>query len=265
MKGMIRAVWQYRFFILSSIRGEFRARFARSKLGAVWMIIHPLAQAAIFTLILSGVLSAKMPGMVDNRWAYSIYLLSGILAWSLFAEVVTRCLGLFVTNADLLKKMAFPRICLPFIVSGSALVNNLLLFLAIAGIFAILGHTPSPQILWTPLLFLVNLSFALGLGIALGVFNVFVRDVEQVVVVLLQLLFWFTPIVYPVEAVPEYLRPWLDLNPLYWLAQAYQNVLLFGTPPPVPGMLSLCAASAGLMALAFLLVHRAGPEMADVL
>src|ERR1700681_576004 len=81
--------WRYRHFILSSIHTEFRARFVRSKLGGLWMIIHPLAQAAIFALVLAEVMGAKLAGMANDKFAYAIYVLSGMLAWSLFSEIIS--------------------------------------------------------------------------------------------------------------------------------------------------------------------------------
>ncbi|HEY5308132.1 MAG TPA: ABC transporter permease, partial [Casimicrobiaceae bacterium] len=138
----LASAWRYRHFILSSIRAEIRARFIRSKLGGLWMIVHPLAQAAIFALVLSEIMSAKLPGMANDRSAYALYLLSGLLGWSLFSELVNRCLTLFIDNGNLLKKIQFPRICLPIIVAGSALLNNVLLLLAIILVFAFFGRFP---------------------------------------------------------------------------------------------------------------------------
>ena len=103
----LASAWRYRHFILSSIRAEIRARFIRSKLGGLWMIVHPLAQAAIFTLVLAGIMSAKLPGMANDRSAYALYLLSGLLAWTLFAELVNRCLTLFIDNANLLERFSW--------------------------------------------------------------------------------------------------------------------------------------------------------------
>ncbi|MGH8081465.1 MAG: ABC transporter permease, partial [Lysobacter sp.] len=151
MKELFRAIWSYRFFILSSIKNDLRARFTRSKLGGLWMIIHPLTQVLIFALILSEVLSAKLPG-VNSKYAYALYLMAGMLFWTLFAETITKCLTLFIDNGNLMKKMAFPRICLPIIAAGTMLVNNALLSLAIFAVFAALGHFPGGQGFWLPLL-----------------------------------------------------------------------------------------------------------------
>src|SRR5262245_5033433 len=180
MFGMLLRAWRYRHFIFSSIKNEFLSRFARSRLGGLWMVIHPLAQVVIFAFILSAVFSAKLPG-IANRYAYAVYLMAGTLAWSLFSELVSRSLTVFVDNGNLLKKMMFPRICLPLIVSGSALVNNLLLFVAILAAFALLGHLPGWNVLWLPMLIVLNVMLGAGLGLVLGVFNVFIRDVGQIV------------------------------------------------------------------------------------
>lgn len=265
MMGMFLRAWRYRHFILSSIRTEFRARFIRSRLGGLWMIIHPLAQTAIYALVLAGIMHAKLQGMTDNRFAYALYLLSGMLAWSLFSEVISRCLTLFIDNGNLLKKIVFPHISLPLIVSGSALFNNLLLFLTIIVLFGLFGHVPGIQMAWVPLLMLVTLALALGIGLILGVLNVFIRDVGQVVPVVLQLGFWFTPIVYTPNVVPEAFRPFLHLNPMATIVQSFQNAMLFNAAPNVVALAWLVLVTLLLLGGAFIMFRRASAEMVDVL
>ncbi len=87
MFGMFRSLWFYRHFVFSSIYNEFVSRFDRSKLGGLWMIINPLAQVAIYAFILSNVFKAKLPG-IDTQYAYAVYLMAGLLAWTLFSEVI---------------------------------------------------------------------------------------------------------------------------------------------------------------------------------
>jgi lipopolysaccharide transport system permease protein len=264
MKGMLLGAWLYRHFILSSIHNDFLVRFARSKLGALWMILHPLAQVAIFAFILSAVLSAKLPG-ISSQYAYAIYLMAGMFAWSLFSEIVTRCLTLFIENGNLLKKIVFPRICLPLIVSGTALINNVLMFIAILVIFGLLGHVPGATLVWLPLLMALTMALALGVGLVLGVINVFVRDVGQVVPVLLQFTFWFTPIVYVVSVVPETYRNWLAINPMYHIVMGYQEILVFNRAPELSGTVSVLVLALGFLGFALYLFRRASAEMLDVL
>ncbi len=263
--AMIRDIWRFRQFIASSVRSELVARFVRSRLGGCWMIIHPLAQVLMYALILSAVLSAKLPGMEESRFAYSIYLLAGILGWTLFTEVVDRCSRVFVENAEMMKKLVFPRICLPAIVIGSALVNSLFLFAAGLAVFIVLGHIPGRELIWLPLVVLLNLALATGLGLVLGIFNVFVRDVGQLVGLALQYGFWFTPIVYMPAILPETLRGLLRLNPLYWVVGGYQDILVFHHPPQWAGLAAVAALAGALLGLALFLFRRASPEMVDVL
>lgn len=265
MEQMIGAAWRYRFFILSSIKNDLRIRFIRSKLGGLWMIIHPLSQVLIFAMILSNVLAAKMPGGNSDKYTYALYLMAGTLGWSLFAETVSRCLTLFIDNGNLMKKMAFPRICLPLIAAGSTTVNNLLLMLAIFGVFAALGHIPDIHVLWLPVLIAVDLLLSLGLGMVLGVLNVFMRDVGQVVPVILQITYWLTPVVYSVTMFPANVRHLFNLNPIYPIVKSYQNVLVFGANPELGPLLVIVGASVVLMVLALVMFRRAGPEMVDVL
>lgn len=264
MSGIIRSIWAYRYFILSSIKNELRVRFIRSKLGALWMIIHPLMQVLIFATILSEVLSAKLPG-IDNKYGYALYLMAGTLCWSLFAETVGKCVTLFVDSGNLMKKMAFPRICLPFITAGTMLVNNVLLLVAILAVFAVLGHYPGIHVLWLPALMLVTLCFAMSIGLILGVLNVFMRDIGQVVPVVLQAMFWLTPIVYNIRILPEAVQDIFKLNPLYPLVSSYQNVLLYEQPPLWGDMVWLLVATVILTFVSLVVFRRASPEMVDAL
>ncbi|MBI3345539.1 MAG: ABC transporter permease [Gammaproteobacteria bacterium] len=264
MNDMLLSAWRYRYFILSSIKTELRTKFIRSRLGGLWMILHPLSQALIFAFVLSAVLSAKLPG-IDNQYAYAIYLMAGILGWSLFAEIVNRCLTLFIDNGNILKKLVFPRIALPLIVTGSALVNNALLFVAILAIFGVLGHLPGTALIWLPALMVVNIALALGLGLALGVLNVFMRDIGQIVPVILQFLFWFTPIVYMATIIPEQYRTWLVFNPMIPIVTGYQNVLLYNRAPDWSGLGVIALIALALLAFSLLLFRKASPEMVDQL
>jgi lipopolysaccharide transport system permease protein len=264
MFGMLAGLWGYRGFILSSIRNEFLTRFARSRLGGLWMIIHPLAQVAIYALILSNVLAAKLPG-IENAYGYPLYLMAGSLAWNLFSEIITRYLNLFIEHGNLMKKMSFPRITLPVIVVGSALLNNLLLFVAVLIVFAFLGQMPTMQMFWLiPLTFAV-VAFGVGLGLILGVLNVFVRDVGQVVPIIMQVWFWFTPIVYPVTIIPEYLKGTMDFNPMFSIVSAYHNILVYGKSPDLHSIAITTAMAFALMLVGLFMFRRAAPEMVDAL
>ena len=261
---MLRDLYLYRGFIVQSVRNELISRFSRSKLGGLWAILNPLSQVLIYALILSNVLRAKLPG-IDSQYAYAIYLMAGLLGWTLFNEIVSRCLNIFIEHGNLMKKMSFPRVTLPAIVIGSCALNNLLLFISMLGIFALLGHQFNAAMLWLIPLTLILMIFSLGIGLILGVMNVFLRDIGQVIPIILQMLFWFTPIVYPVAIIPEAYRHWLNLNPMHPIIDAYQQILVYGNSPQWGGVLIILAIGIILSIVGLFMFRRSSAEMVDVL
>ncbi len=264
MKQIIQALWKFRHFIISSIQGELKRRFARSSLGALWFILHPLMQAAIYALVLSEVLGSKLPG-VTNKAGYAIYLMAGMAAWGFFAEIITRCTTIFIEYAGVLKKISFPRLCLPVIVGGSALLNHVLLLLATAVVFLFFGHFPGVAWVVLPIGMLVVTAFAFGLGVLLGVFNVFVRDVGQVFTVVMQIWFWLTPVVYTSGTLSKSLS-WLAVfNPMAPLVKLYQDAMLYNTFPQWGTLLIPILVSATLFMISFLVFRRASADLVDEL
>ncbi|MBS4162552.1 ABC transporter permease, partial [Klebsiella pneumoniae] len=131
-----------------------------------------------------------------GSFAYSIYLCSGVLTWGLFTEMLDKGQSVFINNANLIKKLSFPKICLPIIVTLSAVLNFAIIFSLFLIFIIVTGNFPGWLFLSVIPVLLLQILFAGGLGMILGVMNVFFRDVGQLVGVALQFWFWFTPIVY---------------------------------------------------------------------
>ncbi|MBA5640017.1 ABC transporter permease [Duganella sp. LX20W] len=264
MSAMLRAIWAYRGFVLGSVKREFQAKYRNTMLGAAWTVLNPLAMIVVYTLIFSQVMRSKLPG-ASGQYAYSIYLCAGVLTWGLFAELTTRMLNMFLEQANLLKKVSFPRICLPLI----AVLNALLNFAIIFGLFLLFllvsGQFPGWVTLALLPLLALQLALAVGLGLVLGILNVFFRDVGQFFTIFLQFWFWFTPIVYPATIIPEALRPWLALNPMSAITVSYQQLLVAGQMPDWASLAPAAVLAAGLCLLGLKLFRRRAGEMADEL
>lgn len=261
---MLRSLWEYRFFVLTSIWNDFYMRFVRSKLGGAWLILHPLSQVMIYAFILSSLLASRIPG-ISGTYGYAVYLMAGLLGWNLFSEVLDRCMKVFVKNANIIKKMSFPRITLPIIEIGSALLNNMVLLAVMVVIFFLLGHGIGWSILSVLVMAPVVALLAAGIGITLGVFNVFVRDIEQVMPIVLQLLFWFTPIVYPAGAIPPQYVAWLQLSPVFQIVTAYHEAIVYHRFPSLSVILALSVLALAACAFSLFLFRRANADMVDVL
>ena len=264
MKQMLLALWAYRYFILSSIKTELKTRFARSKLGGFWMILHPLAQVLVYALILSQIMRAKLPE-VETQYAYPIYILSGMVAWTLFSEVLNRSVNIFIANANLLKKLSFPKLTLPIITIGTALVNFTLFLIVMFIVFGFLGHLPYHALQWLTLLITITLALAIGIGLFLGTLNVFIRDIGQLMEVVMNFWFWLTPSVYMVTIVPEKYHALFMLNPMTGIVMGFQNVLLYDKAPNLHLLIYPSIVAILSIVLAMFIFYKAREEMADVL
>lgn len=264
MTATLVNLWAYRGFVLGSVRREFQARYLNSLLGAGWAVLNPLAMIVVYTLIFSQVMQSRLPG-VASSFGYSIYLCAGVLTWGLFSELVSRCSTVFLEHANMIKKLQFPRICLPAIVLLGALLNFAIIAALFCAFLLLSGNFPGAVALQLLPVLLVVALLGAGLGVTLGVLNVFFRDVGQAIGVVLQFWFWFTPIVYPVSILPEAARRWVELNPMAALIGACQQVLVGARPPDWASLAPATALALLLCALAHTLFRRHAPEMVDEL
>ncbi|CAN7710566.1 ABC transporter permease [Pseudoduganella sp. LjRoot289] len=262
--AMLRGLWTYRGFILGSVRREFQSKYRNTLLGAAWSVLQPLALILVYTLIFSQVMKSKLPGDV-SEYGYSIYLCAGILTWGLFSEIVMRAQGVFLEHANLLKKISFPRMCLPVIVVLSALVNFAIIFGLFTAFLLLSGRFPGPAFFLLLPLLLVQVLLAIGLGMVLGVLNVFFRDVGQFFSIFIQFWFWLTPIVYPASIVPPEVRALMDWNPMAPLIKSYQTILVTGQAPDWLPLLPVALLALALCTLGLALFRKRAGEMVDEL
>lgn len=261
---MIKGAWNYRHFITSSIRAEIGGRYSRSRLGGIWLFLHPLAQALVLALVLSQLIGARLSG-IDSDYAYAIYLLAGTLAWNYFAETTVSTISMFKERANLLKKINFPRVCIPIIVVGTTFLNHLILSVIIIAIVWALGVEPTSSLLLLPMLMILLTGFALGIGLILSVFDVFVRDVSHLWQVILQFWFWFTPIVYAVDILPDSIAKAMEYNPMYAIVNGYQDAIAYGNVPDFQPFVMLACITICLLFLGFFLFIKASSDIVDAL
>lgn len=264
MHSILTNIWAYRAFILNSVRREFHLKYRNSLLGATWSILSPMAMILVYTVIFTEVMRARLPG-VESDFAYSIYLCAGSLTWGLFSEITGRMQNVFLDNASLLKKVNFPRICLPLIVVFGSLLNFSIIF----GLFTLFliatNNFPGSVYLAMVPLLVIQIVFSVGLGMVLGVLNVFFRDIGQFFGIVLQFWFWLTPIVYPVTILPEKVRQFMAFNPMVDLMVAYQGIFTGGRWPEWSSLWLVMTLAAVLCVSGFRLFRRHVGEIVDEL
>jgi len=262
--AQLSSIYRFRGFIFGSVRREFASRYRNSMLGATWLVLQPLAQILVFTLVFSQVMRARLPG-VDSSFSYSIFLCAGLLTWGLFADIVSRSQNMFLDNANLLKKLSFPRICLPIIVILNACLGFAIIFGLFAGFLLISGNFPGWVFLAIMPVLLLQILLAIGLGMVIGVLNVFFRDVGQLFGIVLQFWFWLTPIIYPLTTLPDWAQRIVMLNPMTSLTLAYQGILVQGVLPLWASLWPTVALACVLCFLGMRLFQKRAGEMVDEL
>ena len=261
---ILRALYNYRGFILGSVQREFQSKYRNSMLGAAWNVINPLAMILVYTLIFAKMMKSRLPGE-DSEFAFSIYLCAGLLTWGLFAEIAGRAQTVFLENANLLKKISFPRLCLPTIVVLNALLNFGIVFSLVTAFLIATGNFPGIVFLGIFPLLLIQIAFSIGLGITLGVLNVFFRDVGQFFGVVLQFWFWLTPIVYSASILPEGMASAMAYNPMAGLISGYHAIFLKAQWPDWSSLWFVTVLSIIICGVGLRLFRRNAGEMVDEL
>lgn len=206
-------VWTYRELLGNLVRKELKVRYKDSVLGFLWTLVRPLLQLLVYAVAIGIFLGAGRT-IPD----FGVYLFTGLVAWTLFTDVIGGCTGSVVSNAGLVNKVYFPRELFPLSVVGAAAVNFALQLVVLVGAYLVTGTWPRPADLpLVPLALLVLVVFGTALGLVLAAANVYLRDVQYLVEVGLLLWFWMTPIVYDWTKV----RTTLVGHGLTWLFHLY--------------------------------------------
>ena len=266
---MINSVIKNWGLIKDFVHRDFKARFAGSILGVVWNIIHPLVMIGIYILVFSQVMRARLPGL-PTRYGYTLYLCAAMLPWGMFNELMLRYTNLFFEHANLIKKVSFPK----EILHVAAMLTGSINFAISFGIFfiflAVLHLTgafiivmPVERIFLLLVVLILQQVFCLGLGFATSVLNVFFRDIGQLVSIVMQLWFWFTPIVYPLSVVPERLKGFFRLNPFYHFIEIYRSILYLNKMPAWGGLGIVAAISGVIFVLGYLIYQKLRDDVPD--
>lgn len=223
----LRKFWGRRSLIRIWLTSGIRSGYKQTWFGLMWSLFGPLTNSLVYTVIFSIFLNVK----TDGEASYTIFVYLGVLTWSYFSSFLTRSGATLIGTVDLMTKAVFPREML--ILTSLADASITLGIGLIVGLFLIVFSVNSFN--WTiilfPFLLLIQIVMMLGLGLLLSATAVLFRDITRLVPLILQLGFYFTPIVYPVSRVPDNLQSLYKLNPMTTLIVAYRDVLLEGKTP----------------------------------
>lgn len=272
MLSSFSRLYNYRELLLVLAWKNLTLRYKQAYLGIAWVVLKPVMLVLIFSLVRSFI------GINTGDIPYAVLVYAALLPWFFFQESTSEATGSVVSNAHLIKKIYFPREIFPLTAALTKLADFAINFLVLLALMAFFGLTPSIYSWWVPVIILYLILATLSISLICAALNVYYRDVGSAVPVLLSLLLYASPIIYPLTLVQEKLLvrqaagEWsqtlyviYSLNPLTGIIDAFQRTMLKGLPPDIHTMLPGMILVAVLLPLGYSLFRRAETHFADVI
>ncbi|MGH8773884.1 MAG: ABC transporter permease [Jiangellaceae bacterium] len=259
--AMLRELWAGRDLIVVLAERELRARYKQTKVGFAWALLTPFLLMVVFTVFFKRVADIQTPENIP----YPLFTYIALLPWTFFSGSLARGAVSITQNLTLLNKVYCPREVFPLAAIAVAAVDTAIALSILGLLFAIYQFMPQLEIVWLPVLMLVQLTFTIGITLFLSACVVYLRDIRQILPMILQFGLFATPIGYSFDVVPEkYWAAYSALNPLAPVIDGYRRTVLLGAPPRL-GLLAIAAFSGVLMlGIGYLLFKRMETNFADV-
>ena len=264
-----------RELLINLTRRDLSSRYRRSALGWLWSLVTPLATIVVFTLVFRFFLRFPVePGENSGVESFALFLVCGLVAWNFLANSVNGSMGILLGNGNLIKRVYFPRAVL---VAASVASATITLGIELAVVAVILLVAGSPFLPLVPVLaaiIVLQVVFVLGISLALSVLNVYFRDLQYIVAIVLQLGFYAAPIIYPISLVPSRALLWgidvpvrliYSLNPAVHLVEAYRDVLYHARLPSLNDFIAVGGSAALALLVGVLVFRRFEPRLAEEL
>lgn len=229
---LFKNLYNYREFLKTSIKKEFRGKYKKSFLGVLWSFLNPLFQLLIYAIVFPLILKNN----VDN---YAVFLIVALMPWTFFNGTIIQSAACIVNNAGIVKKVYFPREILPISTATSNLINFLITQIIVLIALIISGIGIGKSILVFPLIVLIQYILQLGLSFIFSAITVYIRDVEYIVNIFMMLMFYLCPIVYDSSMIPPEFLKYFKLNPMFHIINLYRTVLYDKQIPDMSNILWL--------------------------
>jgi len=224
--NFLRLIYQKKYLIFSMAKREVTTQYVGSLLGFVWTFIHPMVLISVFWFVFSIGFRIKP----TNNVPFVVWLTAGFAPWFIFAEIVGGSVGVVVGNSNLIKKTRFPSQILPIVKIASCYITHAIFMLVLFGLI-IFQKMPFSIYYLQFLYYLFCLTvFALGFAWIVSALNVFLRDIGQIVAVVLQVGMWATPILWDINIMSPKIQMFLKLNPVFYLVQGYRESFIYFKP-----------------------------------
>lgn len=222
--NIFKKIYNYRELLKTNVKKEIRGRYKNSILGVMWSFLNPLLQLAVYAIIFGALLAG-------GDKTYHIYICVALIPWTYFTTAITQSSFTIIGNADIIKKVYFPREILPISVVTSGAVNFMISTSIILAFLFAAGLGISKYILLYPVILLIQYFLLIGIAFIVSSITVYFRDLEHIIGVVLMAAFYGTPIVYKLEQLPANLQMLMQLNPMTHLINAYRDIFYYQRMP----------------------------------
>jgi ABC-type polysaccharide/polyol phosphate export permease len=216
--------WKYRGLLNQFVIRDLKVKYRRSVLGYLWSLLNPLLMMIVLTAVFSNIFKFDIPN-------FPVYLLSGQIIFNFFSEATSMAMSSILNGGSLIKKVYIPKYIFPISRVLSSFVTLIFSLAALVVVIVVTGVKVTPVILlfFLPLIYI--LMFAIGIGLIMSVLTVYFRDMLHLYGVLLSAWMYLTPLIYPINAVPDYLKSIIYLNPMYYFVEAFRDIVLYNRIP----------------------------------
>lgn len=263
---MVRNLWSHRELIYQFTKREVLQQYKGSYLGVLWSFVTPLALLLVYTFAFSVVLQARWEGTGENgHLVFALNLFAGLVAFNVFSETISAAPSLIIRNPNYVKKVVFPLEILPVSKLGASVIDSLFgIVILLLGALIILGELPW-TLIFLPVMYLPLIFLCLGLGWFFASLGVYIRDVGNFLSVVVRMLFFLTPIFYPLSAIPSNVRFLLYLNPLTFIVNHFRRVALWGQMPDWLEFFGITAGAMVICLLGYIWFMKSKKTFADVI
>ncbi|SNX52863.1 ABC-2 type transport system permease protein [Thermoanaerobacterium sp. RBIITD] len=252
----LRELYEYREMLFSMVKKDLRTRYRGSFLGFLWTFINPLLQLVVYSIVFSTI-------MRMNIYNFAMFLFVALLPWIFFSTSITQSTTTIMANSNLVKKIYFPRIILPISVALTGFINMIFGFIIVFIVLFIFKIHLSSSIVLLPIVMINELLFVVGLSIIFSALNVFFRDLEHILGIVTMAWFYLTPIVFPINLVPDKYLKLFFLNPMTSIILPYRDILYYGLWPSKKSLLLIFLMGICFNVFAFILFDRLQRRFAE--
>ena len=251
-----KSLYQYRELLKTSISKDVRGKYKNSVLGIIWSFLNPLLQIAVYAIVFPLIMKSSLPN-------YTVFLCCGLIPWKFFSAAISRTSFTMIENGNIIKKVYFPREILPISVTTSEAINFVISTVIILAFVLGYGMGITKFIIFYPIILLVQYLLLIGISFIVSSVTVYFRDLQHFIGIVLQLLFYATPIVYAPDSIPQDFQWILQFNPMTYIINCYRDIFYYQQMPDFVSLAMVLIGSIILCLIGYFIFNKLQKRFAE--